>query len=114
MRIQVSALEKNQAGPDRTDRSPACSSHSRKREGGRGRAGRAGQRGGGGREAMPRTQAGGKEGGRVAAAAASSARATAAAPRERRSAGRAPVRRAQSPPAATPTDSEDFRDDCII
>ena len=30
MRIQVSALEKNQAGPDRTDRSPACS-HRRKR-----------------------------------------------------------------------------------
>ena len=30
MRIQVSALEKNQAGPDRTDRSPACSHHRRR------------------------------------------------------------------------------------
>ena len=58
MRIQVSALE-NQAGPDRTDRSPA----------GGERAGRDKERGGG-RPHSPHSQAGG---GREAAAAASSA-----------------------------------------
>ena len=48
--------EPGRAGPDR---SVTClQPPPQKREGGRGRAGRAGQRGGGGREAMPRTDSG--------------------------------------------------------
>ena len=110
MRIQVSALE-NQAGPDRTDRSVTC------RRGGGCRGEEGGERRGedapGGTKrgeeeghALPGLKQGERDGRVAAAATASSARAAAAVPRERRSARRSAVRRTQSPPAATPTDSD--------